>query len=90
MSRTNRQTDQLLAALRAGPITALDALNRFGIARLAARIRDLRQDGWSIASRMIETTNRAGDACRVAEYTLADANRGLLPIQQPGRGRVSL
>lgn len=89
MSRTKRQNDQLLAALQCGPITARDALNRFGIARLAARILELRQDGWSITSQMIETTNRDGEVCRVARYVLTDTNR-CLPIHQPGRGRVTL
>ena len=39
------QNNALLAALKEGPMTAMDALNRLGIARASARVFDLREQG---------------------------------------------
>ena len=45
------QKADILAALKRGEtLTAMDALTRFGCFRLAARICELRQEGWGIAS----------------------------------------
>ena len=45
------QKSDILAALKRGEtLTAMDALTRFGCFRLAARICELREDGWSIVS----------------------------------------
>ncbi len=67
---TNRrptQAGKILAYLQSGhALTALEALRRFGCFRLAARIHELRRDGWQIAERMVETANGK----RVAEYYL--------------------
>jgi hypothetical protein len=65
---TNRrptQAGRILEHLRAGNcITALEALDAFGCFRLAARIHELRRDGWGIQERTVET--RGGK--KVAEY----------------------
>ena len=43
------QKSDILAALKRGEtLTAMDALTRFGCFRLAARICELRQEGWNI------------------------------------------
>jgi hypothetical protein len=43
------QCDQILAHLKSGrSITGIDALNNWGCFRLAARIKDLRQQNWDI------------------------------------------
>jgi hypothetical protein len=61
------QAGRILAYLRAGNrLTALDALERFGCFRLAARIHELRRDGWAIEERTVETPSGK----RVAEYSL--------------------
>jgi hypothetical protein len=61
------QANRILAHLRAGnKLTALEALERFGCFRLAARIHELRREGWAIEERTVET--RGGK--RVAEYSL--------------------
>jgi hypothetical protein len=61
------QAGRILAYLRAGNrLTALDALEQFGCFRLAARIHELRREGWAIEERTVET--RGGK--RVAEYWL--------------------
>lgn len=47
-------------------LTALQALERFGCFRLAARVYDLREQGHRIQSRVIEASGK-----RIAEYYLA-------------------
>jgi hypothetical protein len=65
--RRPTQAGRILAHLRAGNrLTALDALESFGCFRLAARIHELRNQGWQIAERMVETSSGK----RVAEYSL--------------------
>jgi len=51
-------------------ITALIAMEKFGIMRLASRIHDLREMGYNITSEIIEVKNRYGQKCRVCEYRL--------------------
>ena len=59
------QAGRILAHLRAGNrLTALEALEKFGCFRLAARIHELRREGWNVQERTVET--RGGK--RVAEY----------------------
>ena len=61
------QAGRILAYLRAGHrITALDALELFGCFRLAARIHELRREGWAIEERTVETASGK----RIAEYSL--------------------
>jgi hypothetical protein len=65
--RRPTQAGKILVYLQAGNrITALEALQKFGCFRLAARIHELRNQGWQIAERMVETSSRK----RVAEYSL--------------------
>jgi hypothetical protein len=51
-------------------INQYEAMQHLGIARLAARIFDLREDGVEVESEMIEVKNRFGDKCRISEYKL--------------------
>ena len=61
------QGEQILNHLRAGKhLTALEALQRFGCLRLAARIKDLKDDGHSIDSQMVELPNGK----KVASYRM--------------------
>lgn len=54
----SKQCQQVLSHLQSGkPITALEALNLYGIFRLASRIHDLKKNGIAIQSREIETDN---------------------------------
>ena len=65
--RRPTQAGRILAHLRAGNrLTALEALESFGCFRLAARIHELRREGWQIEERTVET--RSGK--RVAEYSM--------------------
>ncbi len=53
------QREQILAALRRGEsISPMDALRRFRCFRLAARIADLRRDGWQISSELVVEPQR--------------------------------
>ena len=52
-------------------LTALQALNHFGCARLASRIDELRQAGMNIETHWLWVENRHGKRVRVAEYRLA-------------------
>jgi len=48
------QNDQILEALKNGDsLTSIEALNRFGVFRLASRISDLKQDGYIIESERV-------------------------------------
>ena len=62
------QGAQILRHLRSGKhLTALEALQRFSCLRLAARIRDLKNDGHAITSTRVELPNGK----RVASYRLS-------------------
>lgn len=74
INTSSSQRAKVLRYLQAGnSLTALQALNRFGCARLASRIDELRQAGLNITTTMIPVKNRAGKLVRIAEYRLADA-----------------
>jgi len=61
------QAGRILAYLREGHrITALEALELFGCFRLAARVHELRREGWQIVERTVETATGK----RIAEYSL--------------------
>lgn len=64
----NTQRVKILAHLKSGKtITAMEALNQFGCFRLAARIKELKNMGYCIVTRMILTKHSKK---RVAEYQL--------------------
>ena len=53
-----------------GSITAMDAVQEFGCMRLAARISDLRWDGYNIETELEVGKNRNGETVRYARYYL--------------------
>ena len=55
-----------------GSITSLEAVNEYGIMRLASRINELRAQGVSIGRRMKTGKNRYGDSVSYAEYYLIE------------------
>lgn len=68
------QCAAILDWLKSGnTITPLEALDRFGCNRLAARINDLRRAGHNISSSLVAVFNRDGDKCRVAQYSILTA-----------------
>jgi hypothetical protein len=86
---TDKQTEDLLNALKKGPLTALQILEQLGIARASARVFDLRHDGWDVRSQMIVVKNRRGDDCRVALYTLASTQRSFVPVLEASVRRAA-
>lgn len=60
------QNNLILSHLKRAPITPLDALERYGCFRLAARIADLRSAGHAIKTEWVERQGK-----RYARYRLA-------------------
>jgi hypothetical protein len=61
------QAKRILRFLQEGHrLTPLDALELFGCFRLAARVHELRREGWAIVERTVETASGK----RIAEYSL--------------------
>ena len=66
------QSKQVLEhMLKHGFITHLRAEAAYGITRVAARIADLKKDGYEIDTEMITRVNRYGRPAQHAEYRLA-------------------
>lgn len=53
-----------------GSITSMEAIEKYGITRLAARIKDLRDLGYDITTLMMDGQNRYGEATRYAKYVM--------------------
>jgi len=64
------QCDRLLSRLERGPVDPMVALNELGIYRLAARAWDLKCAGHKVIKQVVKVTNRFGESCRVASYSL--------------------
>lgn len=72
---TKTQCELILTHLKKGlPLTAMDALNKFGCFRLASRINDLRNDGHNIMTTMVEIEGN-GEIKRVAKYWLVKGKK---------------
>ena len=57
-----------------GSITHLEAEQEYGIARLASRIKDLRNMGYTIETELISSKNRRGEPSHFARYRLEEDN----------------
>lgn len=69
------QCELILNALSdGGTITNTEAVENLGIARLASRVHDLRQQGYNIGSTWETGRNRRGDSCRYRRYYLVKEN----------------
>lgn len=53
-----------------GSITSIEAMQDYGIMRLASRINDLRNDGVPIVAETVKGKNRYGETTRYARYSL--------------------
>ena len=61
------QTTQIANYLNKGrKLTPIDALNKFGCFRLAARIADLRNDGMNIKTTIVKLKNKK----QIAQYSV--------------------
>ena len=67
------QCERILRHLKDfGSITSLEAVNEYGIMRLASRINDLRAEGIVIVSEIKSGKNRYGETTHFAVYRLAE------------------
>ena len=65
------QCDRILRHLESGgSLTAAQAMQEYGIYRLAARINDLKKRGYPIRKRPVITKNRYGEKVSFVEYFL--------------------
>ena len=69
----NAQRVTIFRALREGPLTTIDARELFGISSPAARIFELRRQGWDIVTVSVTEADFAGRLHRVARYMLRGA-----------------
>ena len=55
-----------------GSITSLEAMQEYGIMRLASRITDLKKAGYPIRREMVTRKNRYGETVTLARYSIAE------------------
>lgn len=55
-----------------GSITSLEAVEQYGIMRLASRITDLKKAGYQIRREMVSRKNRYGDTVTFARYSMGE------------------
>lgn len=60
---------------RGRTLTAQQAIREYGIGRLAARVRDLRKDGYDISTAMTPVVKANGKETRVARYFMRSKRR---------------
>ena len=65
------QNDQIHELLKQGPVTALDALQKCGSFRLAARVYELREQGVPIVTRYITRNQKT-----IAQYRIEKNGTG--------------
>ena len=53
-----------------GSITQAEAMQEYGIMRLASRVNDLRKDGVPIVTEVVTGRNRYGESTRWARYRM--------------------
>lgn len=67
------QCDRILRHLKDyGSITSMEAMQEYGIMRLASRINDLRRSGVAIQSETVTGKNRYGEPTHYAVYKIAE------------------
>ena len=78
MAKTT-QKDRVLGYINEfGSITTWQAYADLGITRLAAKIFELKRDGYIFSTEVIKNTNRYGEPCHYFKYRLVgELNNGL-------------
>lgn len=67
------QSERIIEYLKEfGSITWIEAFRDLGIARLGARIFDLKRDGYKIIAEIEASKNRFGEPIHYARYKLAE------------------
>lgn len=59
-----------------GSITSAEAMQEYGIYRLASRVSDLKKQGVAIVANMVTAKNRYGEPTHFAKYSLEVKNGG--------------
>lgn len=59
-----------------GSITSMEAFQLYGITRLAARIKELRDRGYDVVTLTMDSVNRYGEIVRYAKYVLRRNENG--------------
>lgn len=67
MTQSQRILEHLL---QHGSITQADAIENYGIMRLASRVDELRKAGHPIITERVEGRNRYGEKCHWARYRM--------------------
>lgn len=68
---TETQNDRVLARLRKGPLTQMEATIELGVMRLAARVGELRASGIPVQAETVDVATRIpGETAKVARYSL--------------------
>lgn len=70
------QNELVLSWIKKSPIGPMEAMRELGIMRLAARIKDLRDEGHQIDMSWNYVMDRNGEERRVARYTLKELAGG--------------
>lgn len=69
-----KQTEKITRHLETyGSITSLEAMQEYGIMRLASRVSDLKKVGVAIRVEMVSGKNRFGEVTNYARYSLAES-----------------
>lgn len=55
-----------------GSITSIEAMQEYGIMRLASRINDLKREGYNIVSETMKSKNRFGETVHYSVYRLRE------------------
>lgn len=64
-----KQTEKIRRHLETyGSITPLEAIEKYGIMRLASRMSDLKKEGYRFVSDRIVVRNREDEPCTIAIY----------------------
>ena len=72
-----KQTEKIARHLETyGSITSLEAMQDYGIMRLASRVSELKKDGHNITGHMITVKNRFGENCSVKQYRMGGGAGG--------------
>ena len=61
---------------KVGTITSMEAFKQYGITRLSARIKELRDKGYNIRTVMMEGRTRYDEPCRYAKYVYEGESNG--------------
>lgn len=59
-----------------GTITSWEAMQEYGIMRLASRITDIKKAGIPIKREMVSQKNRYGDTVTFARYSIVEGDSG--------------